>query len=153
MNEIKVLIYRRNGFISNAIKWQTRSIYSHAAIVINGVLIEALEFKGVIRRDVKESDFKGADVFNLPSLSFVQREELKEFLREQIGKKYDYRMISRFITRKGETKSSKNKWFCSELVFAAFLEAGIELLKLTKPFEVSPGLLSKSPILTLERKK
>src|SRR5690606_21875536 len=72
---------------------------------------------------------------------------LRGFLEKQTGKSYDYRMVFRFITRLQETRKSRGKWFCSELVFAALQQCGIDLLSRTEPWEVSPGLLARSPYL------
>jgi len=53
-------------------------------------------------------------------------------------------MVIRFITRQQETRKSSNKWFCSELIYASLLKAGIVVLERIEPWEVSPVLLSYS---------
>lgn len=73
--------------------------------------------------------------------------DLEDFLKLQAGKKYDYTMVARFLTRRQESRASSEKWFCSELVFAAVQVAGVDLLRDTEPWEVSPGLLARSPFL------
>jgi hypothetical protein len=75
---------------------------------------------------------------------------LREFAHQHIGKPYDYLSVARFISRRSESIHSKEKWFCSEFVFAAFQAAGLNLLRDTEAWEVSPGLLSKSPLLKAE---
>lgn len=84
------------------------------------------------------------DVFDIPT-GPAQDTLILRFLEAQLGKKYDYTMVIRFITREQETRASSGKWFCSELVFAAFLAAGIALLARTEAWEVCPGLLARSP--------
>ena len=86
------------------------------------------------------------DLFTVPALVTVQQAALA-FAQAQLGKPYDYTMVARFISRRTESIRTKDKWFCSELVFAAFLHAGLPLLRDTQPWEVSPELLSKSPYL------
>lgn len=54
-------------------------------------------------------------------------------------------MVARFVTRRQADRESAGKWFCSELVFAAFQAAGIDLLARTEAWEVSPGLLLRIP--------
>ncbi len=78
-----------------------------------------------------------------------QKEKIFEFAESQIGKPYDWLGILGFVLFNPNIES-KNRWFCSELVFAAFKKAGVELLKNTHPSEVSPRLFLKSPLLQFE---
>jgi hypothetical protein len=70
------------------------------------------------------------------------------FLESQIGKKYDFAGILGFGL--SANLECKDKWFCSELVFAAAQYAGIELLRRIKAHKVSPGLLDVSPKMKLQ---
>jgi hypothetical protein len=69
------------------------------------------------------------------------------FLTDQLGKPYDYTMVARFISRRQAAREQSGKWFCSELVYYAFMQAGINLLDRIEPWAVSPGLLALSPLL------
>lgn len=174
MSTAKVLQYSGKSLISRMIRWQTRSKYSHSAIVVNNRLYESLEGVGVKPgrainfEDISKHNDYSLDVFYVPC---CQRELdiMEEFLVRQVGKKYDYTMVVRFETRQqaptpkqnGAVKKVKNKlglvrdqsnrWFCSELVYAAFLKVGKELLRETEPWEVSPGLLGRSPYLLTDQ--
>jgi len=53
--------------------------------------------------------------------------------------------VFRFVTR--WRKEQDEKWFCSELVFQAFKEAGVDLLERIECSQVSPTVLSFSPLL------
>ncbi len=144
---VKILLHRGRGAISKLIQWQTRSPYSHASLLFdNGQVVEAREFKGV--RWLKRPDWEKEeiDVFEVETTP-EQNSAIWIFVNCQCGKPYDYTMVARFVSRRQETRKSSGKWFCSELVFAAFQKAGIELLARTEPWEVSPGLLAKSPLL------
>lgn len=46
---VTVLFYTGNSLLERAIKWFTRSVYTHTAILVDGVLYEALAH-GVLRR-------------------------------------------------------------------------------------------------------
>lgn len=141
---VKIRLYRGKTIISRTIQWQTRSRYNHAAIQIGNMIYEAKEFKGVLCRNANKKDYK-ADSFDLVNvMSDTQEKILTAFLRNQVNKRYDYTMVFRFVSRRQETRKSKNKWFCSELVFAALKKAGVTLFRETEPWEVSPGLIPRS---------
>lgn len=152
MNQLIIGLHRGTGLVSKAIQWQTRSPYSHASVMCrNGCGIEAREGKGVrITADWLKFKAPGeqVDLF-VVDVTEAQANSIEAFLLEQVGKKYDWTMVARFITRRQESRDSSGKWFCSELVFAAFQQAGVDLLRDTQPWEVSPGLLGKSPLLRL----
>jgi uncharacterized protein YycO len=142
---IEVRLYRGRGLISRLIRWQTRGRYDHASIVVDGVLYEALQGRGVVQSRAV-LDCRRHDRFH----TWVDEErlaELQNFLTAQVGKPYDWTMVLRFISRRQESRKSKGKWFCSELVFAALNKGGCNLFKRTEPWEVSPGLIARSPCL------
>jgi len=147
MYNIEVRLYRGRGPIAKLIQWQTRSPYSHAAILINGEMIDAREGYGC-RLRVENDEDRAADRFVLyKPLRGAAQTMMYKFLLKQVDKDYDYTMVARFISRRQATRSTSQKWFCSELVFAAFQQAGINLLERVDPWAVSPGLLSMSPLL------
>jgi hypothetical protein len=51
------------------------------------------------------------------------------------------------VSRRQASRKAAGVWFCSELAFAAARQAGISLLGATEPWEVSPGLFARSPLL------
>jgi uncharacterized protein YycO len=142
-----ILLFKGRGIISTLIRWQTRSPYSHAAILLaDGSIVESWQGKGV--RGTELHDWKNVDVFYVPSATNAQWFNVVLFMLNRIGKGYDYWGVLRFITR--TNMPPNDKWFCSEIVFEAFQEAGINLLERIDPWEVSPGLLSLSPLLVPE---
>lgn len=147
-----IALHRAPGLVGTLIRWQTRGEYSHASIVMpNGSVIESREGKGV--RQLKHlAPVKGEviDLFEVtPALTADQHLQIAEFLRAQLGKPYDWTMVARFVSRRQESRSTSGKWFCSELVYAALQQADINLFRATEPWEVSPGLLARSPLLKL----
>lgn len=146
---VLVCLHRAPGLISTLIRWQTRSPWSHASLLFPGAgVIEAREFAGV--RALPALDPKpgeSIEVFAVRGLTPAQECAVFDFAQRQLGKPYDYTMVARFVSRRQESRPSSGKWFCSELCYAALLHAGVPLLRCTEPWEVSPGLLARSPLL------
>jgi len=145
---MKILLYRGRGFLPWLIRFQTRSPYHHAAIVLHGSTVFESNWKwGVkacfLQRTPANNTVDVYEVATTPE----QDGSIRRWLVSQSGKPYDLTMVIRFVTRKQATRKTKGKWFCSELVYAAFQAAGINLLERVEPWEVSPGLLARSPLL------
>ena len=154
---MRIALVKGTGVICRLIRWQTRSEFSHAAVIDeNGAVYEAAT-SGVRSWKAIQSDDGGLyatlkkkfgadlEIFTVET-SPDQDRAILQFLWRQLSKRYDFTMILRFVTRQQEARSSTGKWFCSELVFAAFQQAGINLLERCEPWEVSPGLLALSPL-------
>lgn len=141
-------LHRGNSVIGKLIRWQTRGDYSHASFLLpTGLFVEAREFIGVrALRHMPEVKGEAVDLFTVEATE-EQITAISDFALEQLGKPYDYTMVARFVSRRPESRASSGKWFCSELVFAALAQAGIHLLRNTEAWEVSPGLLARSPLL------
>jgi uncharacterized protein YycO len=141
---MKVLLFKGRGIISWSIRWFTRSQYSHAAIQVqSGQIFEAWQGAGV--RVTTLRSWKDVDVFEV-DVTLEQRQKIHEFLEGELGCGYDYWGIWGFVSR--QPRRSNKKWFCSELVAAAFEEAGISLLGNNTPsWAVSPAMLATSPLL------
>jgi len=149
---ITVGLYKSKTIVSRLIRWQTRGDYSHAALHCDGEAIEAWHRGGVQRGPIGHLHKKGTviDIFKVNKL--YTNTLTKAFAVEQVGKPYDFTMVGRFVSRRGVSRRSKKKWFCSELVFDAFVEGGLRLFKNTQGWEVSPDLLKRSPYLTFSHK-
>lgn len=147
-SNLTICLHSSNSLVSRLIRWQTRSGYSHASFEFpDGMVMESREWKGVRMLTAHEqADGETIDRFTVYATPF-QAAKVRAFCFDQLGKPYDWTMVARFVTRRQESRASSGKWFCSELVFAACLHAGIVLLRDTQPWEVSPGLLARSPFL------
>ena len=147
---IQFALHRGSGIVSRLIRWQQRGDWSHASVILrNGSVIESREFIGV-RQLPRLTAAKGEfiQVFNVECTD-EQADAIEAFLTKQIGKRYDYPMVFGFVSRSAkEGRESGGKWYCSELAFAAFREADINLLARIEPWEVSPPHLSYSPLAT-----
>lgn len=146
----KILLFEGRGFISKLIKFQTRSKWTHAAILMpDGQIVESWQGAGVRVKRLKS--YVGVTALGVPRASQQEWEMVIDYALDKVGAKYDYRSVAQFVTRRKESRSSKDKWFCSELVFASFQHAGINLLKRVEAANVSPGDLALSPMLTNDR--
>ena len=144
-NRPAILLFRGKGLMSALIRWQTRSKYSHAALLTReGTVIEAWQFAGV--REIELKSWEGVDAFDVEGLFNKDWDNVIDFARSKIGCKYDWLAIARFISRRSGIRN--DRWFCSELVFAAFLRSGIRLLARIPMWKVHPGMLSYPPVLT-----
>ena len=142
----RILLFRGNGWISRLIRWQTNGDYSHAAVQLSdGRIIEAWHKPSGVRIRPEVEDWSKVESYEVEGMTDEQWEKAESFLLDQLGKKYDFNAIGRFLTR--WRKDQDEKWFCSELAFAAVKEAGIELLSRCDLAQVSPTVLSFSPLL------
>lgn len=151
---MQIALYRGTSLISKLIRWQTRGEYSHAAVILlDSTAIEAWHKPGQVRRQQSLSQGHtpgtAVDIFDV-ELEPRQEFACEDFLRRQLGAPYDFMAIARFLTKRDA--DSQEKWFCSELVFAAYEFAGVELLQNITANRVHPSMLSYSPLLKFNRK-
>lgn len=143
----RVLLFRGRGLISAAIRWQTRSEYSHAALLMpDGRILESWQGAGVRVKEI--TDWTDVDRFTVPALTDTGWGKVLDFAWAQIGSGYDYTGVLRFVSRRKSPEN--NRWFCSELVFAALVQTGLPILARIDAAEVSPALLALSPHLYKE---
>ena len=143
----KILLFRGQGWISRAIRWQTNGDYSHAAIQLpDGQIIEAWHKPSGVRIRPRMTNWNNVEAYEVEGMTSDQWDDAVDFLRDQLGKRYDFGGVARFLTR--WRKDQDERWFCSELVFAAMKAAGVDLLDRVKASQVSPVVLSFSPLLT-----
>jgi len=145
-----VVLFKGRGIMSRLIEWQTRGDYSHAALFDedNGVLYESWQTAGVRKKE-------NWAVHDDPTVDFFKfahtKDEaavIRDFLETQLGKKYDWFSVLRFVSHTQLRPDAKEKWFCSELVTAALEAAGIKLFKNTEPCHVPPDLIKRSVVLS-----
>jgi len=145
---MRIALFRSKSFISRAIRWQTRGDFSHAAIVSDGgTLWEAKEFVGVHRLDHFMDAVDPGETFEMFRVETTphQTRMMIDWLNAQCGHKYDYRAVLRFLTR--EPVEEDGDWFCSELAFEAFYQAGVELFRDTRGWQVCPDMLKRSTLV------
>lgn len=146
MSKPKILLFKGQGAISNLIKWQTNGNYSHAAIQLpSGRIIEAWHKPAKVRLRGPLQSWANAEAYDVDGMTAEQWAKAIAWAEKQIGKPYDFGGVARFVTR--WRKPQDEKWFCSELVFQAVLEGGVKLLERIQCSQVSPTVLSFSPLL------
>jgi len=143
---VQVALFHGHGFVSWAIRWQTRSFWSHAALVESAgsdTIIEAWT-SGVRKKELKNWD--NVQRYNITGITSKQSKDAWAFAEAQVGKPYDFSGVARFVSRRAHPPN--RKWFCSELVFAALEKSGVQLLSRIPASNVSPVMLCLSPVLT-----
>lgn len=149
-----LLCFRGRGIASFLIRAFTRSWYSHVGLVYwhqgRNFCIEAV---GVGVRIVLVSELQrryhgGIDYFRVRDSDEPQREKAVAFCFAQLGKLYDHVGIWRFIVAivfgKVAAVRRDEQWFCSELVAAAYEDAGLPLTAKDESY-TSPQDLAASP--------
>jgi hypothetical protein len=159
--------YHGKSMLSKMIRWQQRSEISHTAVMLASGLTEAVISSGMSdwlaqctlyeawgsvmpprgsiykRRGIAEGHTPNTkiDLYTVTCDGF----KAHDFLEEQVGKKYDFRALISFLTRRDRQR--EDAWICSELGFMAALQGGTRLLERIEAYAVSPGLLNLSPVM------
>lgn len=149
-----IALYRGIGLVSTLVRWQTRSVYSHAGLYLpDGSTIESWHRGGVARNEWLGAVHTPGTVVDLFRVAApVEWDAALVFAAAQIGKGYDFRGCARFLTRRGPD-CHPARWFCSSLVFAAVEQGGVKLLQRICPSAVAPQHLALSPLLRFVREE
>lgn len=153
-----VVLFRGSGPMSRAIRWLTRSPYSHAALVFRfEERVYCLEAVGsgvrlALISEVLSRYHGGIDLFDVPRATEGQRRAALGFAFQQLGRLYDRRGLWRFliaiVTGRRRRVREDRAWFCSELVAAAYRRQGLALVPDSSAY-TSPADLALSPELSL----
>jgi uncharacterized protein YycO len=154
---VKVVLYKGKSWTSKAIRFLTRSPYSHASFMFDegtqgamnltpGCVIEAWEPGGVRQTPyLNYGHEKGTpvDIFDLVTrLDWNQEAELYYFLKSELGTPYGFWNVLKFISKR--PGNLDKTWFCSELVFAGLEKVGVKLFDNTAAWEVPPDWIARS---------
>ncbi len=167
-----VLLCRSKGLVASLIRWGTRSVYSHVAVVASGelqLIIEAIPSGGV--RAIHAENFKTEyDVFRIKDGHAFDLAGVTAYLIRMLARKYDFASTIRlgftmflrrmrlaklfFFKATGQKAAAdalqeNNDYFCSELCYRAFAEGGkLDIVPQIGDAETtSPGDISRSPVL------
>jgi len=144
-----IAAYQGVSWRSRICRFLTWSKYSHVSWVDpEGWEIEAWS-SGVRCLQHAHSDHTPGTLVDLFSIDLEQDElnQLRDFLRAQVGKKYDFIGNLHFITRHHEYSRDRDRWFCSELIAEAFRSIRHPLLERIESFKVYPAMITYSPLL------
>jgi hypothetical protein len=106
----------KNALINKGIQWACKGIYSHCEIVLGdspytepSECISASGMDGGVRLKTMKLN---PDHWDLIELDLAPK-KVEEWLRNNIGKRYDYLGATRFVLP-FFLREHPNKWFCSE---------------------------------------
>lgn len=149
-----IALYRGTSWVSKAIRWQTFSDYSHAAIWLpDGQVIEAWHKGGVAVHDSLGAVHKPGTEVDLFRVEGVWWEKAIASAMMHVGQGYSFSNIFRLALRWGEPECRHpEKLICSQLVFMAVQDGGVNLLTRICPSRVSPRDIGISPRLQFVRR-
>ena len=86
-------------------------------------------------------------------LTTGESDGLKAFYASQVGKPYDLRGVLGFISRRDNAGRGQNRWFCGELIHAAYIHVKRPLLnpRHLPPHKAYPSILAYSTEIQLDR--
>lgn len=126
---ITLAFYKGPGkLFDRLIRWVTKSIYSHVAIIINNDCYEADSWSGRVIKRLWQYNPANWDLFSVPDTDV---QSVAEFLSDKVGHRYDYLGVIGFVFP--WQPQVKSWWYCSELAAAAI---GL------KDISLSPGKLA-----------
>lgn len=138
-----------NSFVSWFIRQRTWGEFSHVQIIIGedekGSIVVSADGEGVTCRNVREGELIHHAILTFPEMTEEQRKNVVDFCFSQIGKPYDFVGLGSFLLYK--EMQNDDRWFCSELAYVAYKQAGIRLIRRVKQDFVSPRDLYISPLL------
>ena len=152
-----ILQYKGTGLVSKLIQKQTRSPYSHTAIEFSdGKIIEAWRtggerfWHGCVRWITNPWDGHAEDtvIDSYRIDGYVDEAAARAFAEHQIGHRYDFTSVMRFVSRRNAP--ANDKWFCSELALSIIESGGLDLLH-GNPSRMSPRDVVLSPLLYYEK--
>jgi len=146
MQQIQLCFSTSWGPVSSIIRFFTWSTISHVDFVVPNGLLGAREMGVKIRPWGTGNPTR--DIIAHVDCTDEQAQAVYKFAYEQIGKPYNYLGIVGIVIR--HDFPSKNRWFCSELVIAAFQSAGIPLVNINQVGRVSPEMLLESPFVIVD---
>lgn len=115
---IRIRFVTEDGLISALIREKTWCDYSHVEFVLDDASTLGAHFSGgVAIRPADYATFTKIEEFDIP-VSAEQKQLIMNFAYAQVGKPYDTGAIAGIVAHRDW--SDPGKWFCSELVAAAF---------------------------------
>lgn len=118
---IKIRFVTEDDLISAMIRLHTWCDYSHVEFVLDDGTTLGAHYDGGVRiRPANYATFTRIDEFVVP-MTVEQKFTIMSFAQAQIGKGYDTGAIAGVLLHRDWR--NPDKWFCSELVAAAFEQA------------------------------
>ena len=127
---MKAIFTIRPGVLGGIITHLDKGQYNHCGIYEPATdgrgssIIEANPFEGVRKRFLGPVLNSGVG-FSILELGLPNEEDAMKWLRQQVGKKYDWRGLIGVSV--GADWSHEEKWFCTALTLMTFIQAGATL--------------------------
>lgn len=117
------IIYEKNGGfgITGHIAIVEGRFYDTSKKIYYYRIIEAID-DGVVRSVLDDERIvdKGVSIYRVKSATIEQKNRAVEFCKTQLGKGY-------FLDFKKDKSANEKDWYCSELVWAAYINQGIDI--------------------------
>lgn len=118
---VRIRFVTEDDLVSRMIRVQTWCEFSHVEFVLDDGTTLGAHFSGGVRiRPANYSQFTKIAVFDVP-VTAEQKATILGFANAQLGKGYDTEAIAGLVSH--HDWRNPDKWFCSELVTAAFEQA------------------------------
>jgi hypothetical protein len=144
---IRIGAFKGNGVISKLIKWRTGGEYSHIGLCLDWQYWIDAQYGRGVRKVIYLPSQSGIEV-DIYKADFKDENIVRKFLAGQLGKKYDLRAALNIGVCHKEDRHLSDKWFCSELAYAALQKGKVNAFNDTLPWEVDPNILVRSTALT-----
>lgn len=130
---IKLVFFKapKPNWIQKLIRWRQLGPFNHVAMLIDGLLWEAIP-RGIVANKWVERE--GVEIVEVDNVS---EPAVKQWWLDHLGQPYD--AVGLVEIAAGKPASDNKAWFCSEACTAALQEAG--LFKFINPSIVTPHLL------------
>lgn len=135
---MKFNAHKSNKLVSRLIQFFSKGKLNHISIELDGYIYEAHIHTGVRKVHVDEWDDSTVIASQTLKISSYRKKKVKEWLDEQVGKKYDIFGVLTFVWAIFDER--EGKWFCSELAKVALMKAlGIDSKKVDYDQRISPS--------------
>lgn len=129
------------GILASTGYWTHLGIYDGG-----GRVIEAISGVGVTSSPVAGWDYPGKNdvgIYRLTGATQSQIDVAVAFAQKQAG---NHRPYQDWLLYWDFSASSETAWYCSELVWAAYLKAGIDLVPAPNSLGIAPSEIAESPL-------
>lgn len=134
---ITLYLTTTKGPFSAAVRWFTRSKFSHVLIKDGDYAIEARAFHGVRRVPMAQA-LQGVYRLEVIEIETHKAEQIMQAYRSQIGKGYDYKAILGFVLKRRSWHHA-GRWICSELAAWGFAVVGEPVFRMAFVHGISPN--------------
>jgi hypothetical protein len=116
--------------------------FNHVMLIDDGMAHEAVMFRAVhcCRPEIA---MRGVRRYQDMKVFVSDLEAMREFMRDQYGKPYDYGGAFGLPIQQAENWQSDDKWWCSEFVLAALVKGGAPILDPAQVHRITPDALGQ----------